>query len=111
MEENLILQGLTLGLGVSTQLEVLSSLNGDLVVLLASVALHLQHDLLGGLGLLVEHRLGLTTKTRLLSIITSLTLSPKTFLALLVLGDLLGSVLLASLAEGVALLRDINLRV
>ena len=49
--EKLILESLTLSLGVSSQLEVLSSLNGDLVELFASVALHLQHNLLGGLGL------------------------------------------------------------
>ena len=131
--EKLILESLTLSLGVSSQLEVLSSLNGDLVELFASVALHLQHNLLGGLGLwtgkkwvrrleqradgnndsylLVENGLGLTTETRLLAIVTSLTLSPETLLTLLVLGNLLRGMLLASFAEGVALLRDVDLGV
>ena len=62
-----------------------------------------------GTYLLVEHWLGLTTETRLFAIVTSLTLSPETLLTLLVLGDLLRSVLLATLAIGVSLLRDVDL--
>lgn len=44
---------------------------------LARRAFHSQHDLLRGLGLLPEHRLGLTTVTTLLAIVTTLTLREK----------------------------------
>lgn len=56
------------------KLEVLAALQGELLLGLASSALETQDDLLGGLGLLVEDRLGLTTVTTLLSIVTTLTL-------------------------------------
>lgn len=56
------------------QLEVLAPLQSELCLGLADRALHAQHDLLGGLGLLPEDRLGLTSVTALLSIITALTL-------------------------------------
>lgn len=59
------------------QLEVLAALEGQLGLGLALRALQSQHDLLGGLGLLVEDRLGLTTITGLLSVVTALTLSEK----------------------------------
>lgn len=45
-------------------------------------------DLLGGLGLLVEDGFGLTTVSRLLSVVTTLTLSEDGVFTLLVLGDL-----------------------
>lgn len=61
----------TLGLLVTTQLEVLASLQRQLQLGLARVALETEHDLLGGLGLLVEDRLRLTTVTGLLSVVTS----------------------------------------
>lgn len=51
----------SLALLVSTDLEMLAPLDGVLGVVLAALALELQHNLLGGLGLLVEDRLGLTT--------------------------------------------------
>jgi hypothetical protein len=56
------------------KLEVLAALQGELLLGLASSALETQDDLLGGLGLLVEDGLGLTTVTTLLSIVTTLTL-------------------------------------
>lgn len=56
------------------QLEVLASLQGELCLGLAGCAFQPEDDLLGGLGLLPEHRLGLTTITALLSIVTTLTL-------------------------------------
>jgi len=52
---------------------VLAALQGDLVLVLADLALQTKDDLLGGLGLLVEDGLGLTTITGLLSIVTTLT--------------------------------------
>lgn len=54
---------------------MLASLDCQLCLGLAVCALQSQHDLLGGLGLLVEHRLCLTTVTGLLAVVTSLTLS------------------------------------
>lgn len=55
-----------------------------------------------GLGLLVEDGLGLTTVTALLPVVTTLTLGGKRVLALLVLGNLVGGVLLASLVLAVS---------
>jgi hypothetical protein len=59
------------------QLEVLAALEGELLLGLAGSALETQDDLLGGLGLLVEDGLGLTTVTTLLPVVTTLTLSEK----------------------------------
>lgn len=56
------------------QLEVLAALQGELLLALAGSALQAQDDLLGGLGLLVEDGLGLTTVTALLPVVTTLTL-------------------------------------
>lgn len=56
---------------------MLASLQRNLLLLLALGALHTQHDLLGSLGLLTEDRLGLTTITTLLSVVTTLTLREK----------------------------------
>ena len=60
---------------VTTELEVLATLEGELCLGLALCALQSQDNLLGGLGLLVEDRLGLTTVTGLLTVVTTLTLS------------------------------------
>jgi len=59
----------------------------------------------------VEDRLGLTTVTGLLTVVTTLTLSEEGSLASLVLGDLVLGVLLAvlALAVGPARLRDVDL--
>lgn len=59
------------------QLEVLAALQSELCLGLADGALQTEHDLLGGLGLLSEDRLGLTTVTALLSVVTTLTLGVK----------------------------------
>jgi hypothetical protein len=53
---------------------VLASLQRQLRLRLAVRALQSQHDLLRGLCFLVEHRLRLTTVTRLLTIVTTLSL-------------------------------------
>lgn len=79
-------------------IEVLASLQSMLMDLLAVVTLELEHNLLCGLSLLVENRLGLTTITLLLSVVTSLTLSLEGSLTNLVLSDL---VLLVGLAVSV----------
>jgi hypothetical protein len=91
----------TLGLLVTTQLEVLATLQSELLLGLAGSALKTQDDLLGGLGLLVEDRLGLTTVTTLLPVVTTLTLGEQGGLASLVLGDLVLGVLVALLGLAV----------
>lgn len=53
---------------------MLATLQSELLLGLADSALKTQDDLLGGLGLLVEDRLGLTTVTALLAVVTTLTL-------------------------------------
>lgn len=60
----------------------------------------------------MEDRLGLTTITGLLAVITTLSLSEERGLASLVLGDLVLGVLLAllALAEGLAGLGNVHLR-
>lgn len=89
-----------------SELEVLGTLDGKHLLSLALLALHTKYDLLGGLCLLVEDWLGLTTETLLLGVVTTLTLSVVGSLASLVLGDLVDGVLsaLRVLAEGSALL-------
>lgn len=93
------------------ELEVLASLQRQLELGLALDALQSQHDLLGSLGLLVEDGLGLTTITRLLAVVTSLTLGKQRSLAGLVLSDLVLGVLAAilALAVGVAGLGNVDL--
>lgn len=93
------------------QLKVLASLQGQLALGLALDALQSQDDLLGGLGLLVENGLGLTTITALLSVVTALTLGEQRGLASLVLGDLVLGVLAAllALAVGVSGLGNVDL--
>ena len=56
------------------KLEVLAALQSQLLLGLAGSALETQDNLLGGLGLLVENGLGLTTVTTLLPVVTALTL-------------------------------------
>lgn len=56
------------------KLEVLAALERKLELSLAGNAFQSQDDLLCRLSLLVEHRLGLTTVTGLLAVVTSLSL-------------------------------------
>ena len=93
------------------QLEVLAALQRQLCLGLALDAFQSQHDLLGGLGLLVEDGLGLTTVTGLLAVISALSLGEQRGLARLVLGDLVLGVLAAfpALAVGVSRLRNVDL--
>ena len=70
---------------------------------LAGTALKFQSDLLSDLRLLLENWFLLTTETLLLSVVSSSTSSGGTFLALLVLGDFVLTVLVALLAVGVLL--------
>lgn len=90
---------------------MLASLQSQLQLGLALDALQSQHDLLGSLSLLVEDRLGLTTVTGLLAVVSSLSLGEERGLASLVLGDLVLGVLAAvlALAVGVAGLGNVDL--
>jgi len=97
-----------LGLLVTTNLEVLAALDAVHAGPLAVGALQPQHNLLGGLGLLVEDGLGLTAVSGLLAVVAALTLGIHGSLARLVLGDLVLGVLLAWLAEGLLHLGDVH---
>lgn len=101
---------MTLLLLVTTELEVLASLQRKLSLGLADNALQSDDNLLGGLSLLVENLLGLTTVTTLLTVVSALTLGVKGGLARLVLGDLVLGVLAALLrsAEGSSSLGNVN---
>jgi len=96
---------------VSTNFEVLATLDGLLGDTLANLALELKYNLLCSLGLLVENRLCLTTEATLFAVVTPLPLRVKTILALLVLCDLVQSVLsaLLCLAVGLPRLWNVNL--
>jgi hypothetical protein len=53
---------------------VLGALDAQLLLGLALLALQSKRDLLGGLGLLMEDRLGLTSETHLLVVVSALSL-------------------------------------
>lgn len=108
--QDLELQSLTLLLLVTTQLEVLTTLQGQLSLGLANNTLQTQDNLLGSLSLLVEDWLGLTTVTGLLTVVTTLTLGEKRSLTSLVLGDLVLGVLsaLLTLTVGSSSLWNVN---
>lgn len=100
-----------LSLLVTTQLEVLASLDGQ-HSLGSAVGLHTlkpQHNFLCSLRLFAENGLSLTTITTLLSVVSPLTLCVEGILSLLVLGNFVRLVLLALLAVGPAGLRDVHL--
>lgn len=93
-----------------SELEVLGALEDVLDGHLAAGASELQDDLLCGLGLLVEDRLGLTTITTLLTVVTALTLGEEASLTSLVLSDLELLVLVAGFmtAEHLLLLGELD---
>jgi hypothetical protein len=62
----------SLGLLITTKLKLLASLEHLLVLNLANAAFQTEHNLLGSLGLFVENRFGLTTISRLLTIVATL---------------------------------------
>lgn len=88
---------------------MLAALQRGLFAVLALGALHAQHNLLGGLGLLPEDGLGLASESLLLAIVTTTALGGTALLGLLVLGDLVQLVALALLAEGLTLLGNVHL--
>lgn len=89
------IDGATAGLFLLSKNECLATLNGAESSSLAGGALELESDLLGGLCLLSEDGLGLSSETFLLGIISSLTLGHSGSLTSLVLGDLVHGVLVA----------------
>ena len=66
---------------------MLGPLDGDLKSVLACAAHQIKDQLLGGLGLLSQDGLWLSTETLLLSIVRTLALSKDSLLGLLVLGQ------------------------
>jgi len=92
----------TLSLLLTTKLEVLAALQRQLHFVFAHRAFQPENDLLRCFSLLVEDRLCLTTVTRLLPVVTTLSLREQGVLALLVLGNLVRSVLFACLALAVS---------
>lgn len=89
---------------------MLAALQRGLFAVLALGALHTQHDLLGGLGLLPEDGLSLATESLLLAIVTTTALGGTALLGLLVLRDLVQLVASALLAEGLTLLGNVHLK-
>ena len=79
------IDGTTLGDFLLTEDEGLASLDWGHSSSLAGTTFKFESDLLGGLSLLSEDGLGLSTETLLLGIISSLTLSGGGVLSLLVL--------------------------
>jgi len=88
---------------LGTKLEVLGTLESQMLLGLTFLALQTKDNLTCGLGLLVEHGLGLTSETHLLGIVTTLSLSEVRSLSGLVLSDLVVLVLTALLAGTVSL--------
>jgi hypothetical protein len=95
---------------LGTELEMLAACKRGLMDLRALTALETNDNLLGHLNLLLEHRLGLTTETGLLSVVTTLTLHVQRSLTLLVLGAHVRSVLVATRTVSVLLLWVVDLR-
>lgn len=93
----------------SIELEGLSTLDGQEASGLALGALKLKNGLPGELTTLAENRLGLTTKTGLLHVVTTTTLGGVRLSTLVVRGDTVGSVLRAlTTAVSVAVLGDVH---
>ena len=86
---------------LGTKLKVLSSLQTQLLTSLTFLTLQPQYNFTCSLSLLVKHGLGLTTKSHLLSIITTLSLREVTGLACLVLCNLVHRMLTALFARAV----------
>lgn len=99
------------GLVIDSENEGLASLDDEHSSSLASSALQLDGNLLCGLSFFPEDGLGLTSKSFLFRIISSLSLSDERSFACLVLGDLVDDVLVAFLATGSHLLGEMDLRI
>ena len=89
---------------------MLGALDGALDSVLARATFQTEDQLLGGLGLLTQDGLGLTTEALLLSVVTPLALSEDRLLRLLVLRHLELLVLVAVRTVSPAGLRDVHLK-
>lgn len=87
---------------------MLATLEGNLLSVLAFGTFHPQYNFLGGLSLLPENRLSLSTESLLFTIVTSTTLRGVPFFALLVLCDFVSLVDFALFAKGASLLRHVH---
>jgi len=105
---NLELNHLSFSLLVTTQFEVLASLDDQKLLLLRLGAFETEHNLFGCFGLLVEDGFCLTTISRLFSVVTTLTLSVQGSLTSFVLGDFEGGVLVHRLGEGLSCFRHVD---
>merc|ERR1719483_1683427 len=102
------LDHLALPLLLSSKLKMLGPLNGNLMLPLAGRAFEPQDQLLGGLCLLPQDRLGLSSKALLLTIVPPPSLGLLALSCLLVLGDLKLVVLVAPGTVGVPRLGDVH---
>jgi len=102
------LDHLILSLLVTAKLEVLASLDDQELLLLGFGALKTKHNLLGGLGLLVEDGFGLSTVSGLFAIVTTLTLGVQGSFTRLVLGHLEGGVLVDRLGKSLSCLGHVD---
>merc|ERR1719171_3318454 len=97
------LDHLSLSLLVSSKFEMFASFNGNLLTSFAFSAFHSQHNLFGGLSLLVENGFGLTSVSALFPVVTAFSLSEQGSLTSFVLRDLVQGMLLAVLVRTVGL--------
>ena len=104
-------EDLALGVGLLSEDERLAATDNLAATDLAGGALELKGNLLGGLGLLAENRLGLSTESGLLGIVAAIALSASRVTSLLVLGNLVDLMLLALHAIRVFLLRSVHLEI
>jgi hypothetical protein len=86
--------------------DTLSSADHNTSSGLANVALQSEGDFLGCFSFLSENRLGLTSVTRLLSVVTSSSLSGLAFFTFLILGNFMDGVQGAFVAVGFSSLRN-----
>ena len=95
--------------GLLSKLEVLGSFEAQLLFSLTFLTFQTQNNLTGSFGLLVENGFGLSTKSHLLRVVTSLPLSEIGSLARLVLCHLVEGVLLAlSSTIGLSFFRNVH---
>merc|ERR1719175_136023 len=102
------LDHLSLPLLLSSRLEVFGPFDGHLVLPLANGALHPEHQLLGGLCLLPQNGLRLTSKALLLSVVPSPSLGLLRLSRFLVLGHLELAVLITLSTVSVPRLRHVH---
>ena len=94
--------------GLGSQLKVLGSLEAQLLLGLTFLAFQSENDFTGGLCLFVKHRLCLSTKSHLLGIVTTLSLSKVGRLTRFVLRHLVHFMLLALASTvGLAFFRNV----